>query len=118
MGRKKVCFNCRKAYSLGTDFNVKHSSSCPECGQQTTILQQNFRPPSSDDIKRWRVVEFLKDNGFIYQHIYKDITKRNGIVSSANYVEYPTTMNEAKDFVLRYKEQACDLSTSTKQADT
>jgi DNA-directed RNA polymerase subunit RPC12/RpoP len=118
MGRKKVCFNCRKAYSLGTDFTVKHSLSCPECGQQTTILQHNFRPPGSDDIKRWKVVEFLKDRGFIYQHIYKDITKKNGVVSYENYVDYPTTMNEAKDFVLIYKAQAYDLSKSTKPADT
>ena len=106
MGHKKVCFNCRKSFSLGTDYTIKHSAKCPDCGQPTSILQHTFRPPNRDDIKKWKVAEFLKDHGFIFQHIYKDINTKNGIVSAENYVEYPTTMEDAKDFVLKYKEQA------------
>jgi DNA-directed RNA polymerase subunit RPC12/RpoP len=109
MGHKKVCFNCKKAFSLGTDFSVKHGSTCPECGRQAFVLQHSFRPPSRDDNKAWKIVEFLKDHGFVYQHIYKDISKKNGIVSYENYADYPTTMDQAKEFVLKYRDQAVDV---------
>jgi DNA-directed RNA polymerase subunit RPC12/RpoP len=112
MGYKKVCFSCRKAFSLGTDFTVTHGSTCPECGHEAIVLQHSFRPPKRDDIARWKVVEFLRNNGFVYQHIYKDIRKKNGVVSYENYADYPTTMSEAKDFVREYKDQAVDLSKS------
>jgi hypothetical protein len=110
MGHKKVCFNCKKTFALPTDSNTTFSLTCPECGALTTIFNSKFRPPAKDNLKKWKVVEFLKDHGFVFQHIYKDISKKNGLVSSDNYVDYPTTMEEAKDFVLKYKEQAYDLS--------
>jgi hypothetical protein len=102
MGYKKVCFNCRKAFSLGTDFTIKHSSTCPECGDETSILDQKFKPPGNDDIKKWKVVEFLKNQGFIFQKVYSVI--KNG--SYSGQVKYPETMVEAKEFVIKYKDQA------------
>ncbi len=110
MGNKKVCFNCKKAFSLQTDASTLSNMTCPQCGGKTAIFNHKFKPPIKDDIKKWKVVEFLKDNGFIYQHVYKEINKKSGIVSKENYVDYPTTMNEAKEFVLKYKNQAYDLS--------
>lgn len=110
MGHKKVCFNCKKTFSLPSDATTSFSLTCPECGGQTTVFNHKFRPPDKGDIKKWKVVEFLKGHGFIYQHVYKDISKRSGIVSNENYVDYPSTMSEAKEFVLKYKDQAYDLS--------
>jgi predicted nucleic acid-binding Zn-ribbon protein len=106
MGYKKVCFNCRKAFSLGTDISVNHSSTCPECGKETFRLNHSFRPPSKDDLKKWEVVEFLKNHGFIYQHIYSEWTAKvyEGLVN------YPETMTEAKEFVVKYSSQAYDTA--------
>jgi hypothetical protein len=80
--------------------------TCPECGGQMTVLNQKFRPPKKADIKKWKIIEFLKDNGFVFQHVYKDYSKRNGLVTSDNYVDYPTTIEEAQDFIQKYREQA------------
>ena len=104
MGHKKVCFNCRKAFSLGTDLSVSHSSTCPECGKQTSRINHAFRPPSKDDLKKWEVAEYLKNHGFIYQHIY---SMRTGNVYCL--VDYPETIAEAKEFVIKYKSQAYDM---------
>ncbi len=71
-----------------------------------TVFNQKFRPPKKTDIKKWRIIEFLKDNGFVFQHVYKDYSKRNGLVTSDNYVDYPTTIEEAQDFIQKYREQA------------
>lgn len=105
MGYKKVCFNCRKALSISSDFTIKHSLTCPESGKQTTILSHLFRPPKQDDLKKWKVVEFLKDHGFLYQHIYEVYT---GSILSGQ-LQYPETMKEAKEFVVKYKDQAYQL---------
>jgi len=102
VGYKKVCFNCKKAFSLGTDFLVNHSATCPECGQRTAVLQHSFRPPRRDDTKKWEVVEFLKNNGFVYQHVYSTWTGK----TYEGLVNYPQTMAEAKAFVAKYKSQA------------
>ena len=71
------------------------------------MLNQKFQPPKKSDIKSWEVVKFLYENGFTYQHVYKDISKslRVDANSSENYVDYPTTMREAIEFVETYKEQ-------------
>ena len=106
MGSKKVCFKCRKTFSIRLDIKSTFSSTCPECNGQTTIFNHKFKPPTKNDIRKWKVVEFLKDHGFIFQHVYKDMNKINGSVSNQNYVEYPIKLDEAKDFVIKYKAQA------------
>ncbi len=68
-----------------------------------------FRPPKKADIKGWEIVKFLVEHGFFYQHIYKvvQVQKETGrIISMKEYVEYPKTMREAKDFVIKYQSQA------------
>lgn len=105
MGYKKVCFNCRKAFSITSDHTVKLSLTCPECGKQTNIFSHLFRPPKQDDLKKWNVVAFLKDHGFLYQHIYETYT--SSILSGQ--LQYPETMKEARDFVTKYKAQPYKL---------
>lgn len=105
MGYKKVCTNCRKSFSITLGHNIKPSLSCPECGGHTNILSHLFRPPKIDDLKKWKVVEFLIDHGFLYQHIYEEYTP--SILSGQ--LQYPETMKEAKDFVIKYKAQAYKL---------
>ena len=69
--------------------------------KETTIFNHKFRPPKQSDIKKWKLVEYLKNNGFVYQHILKEAEP-----GSFQEVSYPTTIEEAKEFVLKYKSQA------------
>jgi DNA-directed RNA polymerase subunit RPC12/RpoP len=97
MGYKKVCFNCRKAFTIS---NLS-SLACPECGGNTILFNHKFRPPKKDDFKKWDVVEFLKDEGFDYQHVYRKADDSNGYIS----VRFPETMKEAKEFATKYKKK-------------
>lgn len=90
MGHKKVCFSCRKAFSL-YDYEAKNVNlTCPECGVDTILLNHKFRPPKRDDLKKWQLAKFLVDNGFHFNHVYKD----------NRLIHYPTNMEDAKRFVV------------------
>lgn len=102
MGYKKVCFICRKAFSVYKNEAPKINPACPECGNPTTIFSHLFKPPKQTDIKKWKVVEFLKDHGFVYQRVYATYTK-SVLTGQAGY---PETMEEAKKFIADYKKQA------------
>lgn len=101
MGYKKVCFHCKKTFSIYQNNQEAVNLTCPNCGNKTTLFNHKFRPPRQDDVKQWKVVEFLKDNGFVYQHIYKH-------AEGGGYreVPYPNNLAEAKEFVKIYKSQA------------
>jgi predicted RNA-binding Zn-ribbon protein involved in translation (DUF1610 family) len=101
MGHKKVCFSCRKAFSIYKNNQEIINLTCPNCGSQTTLFNHKFRPPEQNDVKQWTLVEFLKENGFVYQHVYKQIDRGTCIE-----VEYPKDLEEAKEFVEMYKKQA------------
>jgi hypothetical protein len=105
MGHKIVCLDCRKSFSQGTDFEKIKEINCVECGKKMTLLPHRFRAPKSTDIKKWETVKYLISNGFVYQHIYKNIEIKNGIISYQNYANYPENIRDAKEFVEKYKEQ-------------
>ena len=93
MGHKKVCFTCRKAFSL-YNYDAKHVNLiCPECGLDTILLNHKFRPPKRDDLKQWQLAKFLVDHGFLFSHVYKDNIM----------IHYPKTMEEAEIFVIENK---------------
>ena len=107
MGYKNICLDCRKTFSLGTDFTKFRDSNCPNCGNKMTFVSHRFRPPKITDIKKWETVGYLVENGFRYHHIYKNISvSPNGLKSYSDYVEYPNNMGDAKEFVNKYKDQA------------
>jgi len=62
------------------------------------LMPHRFRPPKKDEKKKWDVVEFLVNEGFEYQHIYDE-----EIINT--YVSYPKTMKQAKEFVIKYRDQ-------------
>jgi len=101
MGYKKVCFQCNKAFSIYKNNQEKINLTCPNCGNKTTIFNHKFRPPKQGDTKSWKVVEFLKENGFIYQHVYEDTGG-----GCFREVSYPENLEEAKKFVETYKSHA------------
>ncbi len=97
MGYKLVCLSCKKAFNLESDYleSAKRSEKCPECGQMAVRYPHRFRPPKKSDDKRWEVVRFLYENGFVYEHITN--ADRSG------YEKYPETIKEAREFVERLK---------------
>jgi DNA-directed RNA polymerase subunit RPC12/RpoP len=73
MGYKVICLNCRKAFNISSDYNAHVPKKCPECSSQLVMFNHKFQPPKQSDIKAWKVVAFLYENGFNYQHVQKDI---------------------------------------------
>jgi hypothetical protein len=102
MGHKIVCLTCRKAFSNNLGY-LHAFGRCQECGGEYLYFNHKFRPPKRNDIKAWRVVKFLRENGFVYHHIkeYVPTTHSGYIVDTA----YPTNMKDAVLFVNRYKDQ-------------
>jgi hypothetical protein len=97
MGHKKVCFTCRKAFSIYKIEDRPVNLKCQQCGNDTTILYYTFKPPKIDDLKQWDLAKFYVDNGFIFQHVYD---------ANGHAVVYPRTMEEAKVFVEQYRRKA------------
>jgi hypothetical protein len=96
MGNKIVCISCKKVFNTGTDFAGHVPKSCGICGAKFILVNQKYKAPKLTDVKAWKLVEFLLENGFVYQHI----VKVNG-----EQVPYPKTMDDAKEFVAKYKSQ-------------
>jgi len=106
MGYKIVCFSCRKSFSEGRN-QLHVPEVCQECGGQFIRYDHKFRPPKTNDTNSWKVVEFLYDHGFVYQHIYETIFRdKDGLPKGyQNFVKYPENMIDARDFVIKYKDQ-------------
>ncbi len=92
---------CRKAFSVYQNKQEDINLTCPECGNKTTLFNHKFRPPKQNDVKQWKVVEFLKERGFVYQHVFKAADGGGQIE-----VSYPNSLEEAKEFIETYKSQA------------
>ncbi len=102
MGHKKVCLECKIAFNR--DFDSSGSElkyPCPECGKFLTLLPHRFSPPKKTENSKWEVVKLLVDNDFYYQHI-SDLETMDKTL----YVKYPDNLRDAKEFVIKYKNQA------------
>ena len=64
-------------------------------------LSRKFSAPKTTDVDQWKKVEFLVAHGFHFQSVYEQ--REDG---GRYKVDYPTTLAEAKTFVVTYKEQA------------
>lgn len=101
MGYKIVCLKCRKAFS--NNLGYKHNfGKCQECGSDYIYYNHKFRPPKRDNLKAWKVVSFLYQHGFTFQHVDKEYikTRQYGYML---YDKYPTNLKDAKSFVAKYK---------------
>ena|SRR5690554_4754214 len=106
MGHKKLCLECRLTQNRPFDSGSELTYTCPECGKPMILLPHRFRPPKKTDDKKWETVKYLIDNGFYYQHIYKEIEIKNEVTLYQNYAAYPENIRDAKEFVEKYKNQA------------
>lgn len=106
MGHKKVCLDCRESLNLDVSDYSAEKYPCAKCGKQMTLLPHRFRPPKKTDDKGWELVSFLIKNGFPFQHIYQEGSSEYFKKSTDNYVTYPQNIRDAKEFILKYKDQA------------
>ncbi len=98
-----VCFRCRKQFERNWDGKANFKE-CPECGDKTIRYDHKFRIPKISDDAQWKKVELLRDHGFYFQRVYDFIEK-----GSYQYASYPKDLNEAKEFVNKYKQFSIDL---------
>ena len=93
-----VCFGCRKSFKLPVSTG---SRLCPQCRRPMEMLSRKFSAPKSADIAQWKKVQFLVEHGFRFYSVYRDVES-----GGKQSVRYPTTLAEAKDFVVVFREQA------------
>jgi hypothetical protein len=93
-----VCFACRKSFKLPVSSGPR---LCPQCRCPMEMLSRKFSAPRSADIAQWKKVQFLVEHGFRFYSVY-EATASGGKQS----VRYPSTLEEAKDFVVVFREQA------------
>lgn len=89
-----VCFECRKVFRKPSRDEAR---ICPECSNTLIVLSRKFKAPKKSNIEEWKVIEFIVKSGFTYHTIHF----KNG-----QQAKYPKTMNEAKEFVIRYRNSA------------
>lgn len=96
-----ACFECRKSFKRQVNFleEISIELPCPDCGKAATNLGRHFKPPKKSDAKQWTKVKYLVEHGFYFQKIR---------VTSGHHdtVPYPETLEEAKEFVVKYKQYA------------
>lgn len=99
MGFKLVCNDCRVSFSIGNDNQVEYSKKCRNCGENAHLVHHKFKPPKKSDKKSWEIVEFLISHGFDFSSAYVPLTDCQGQYLGNLRVDYPKTMEEAKEFV-------------------
>ncbi len=95
---KFACFNCRKSFERNVAC-IENTMACPECKKKAFRYDHKFRPPKKEDDKQWKLVQFLKENGFYFQRILKKDGSR---------AVYPENLREAAVFVKEYADQAIE----------
>ncbi len=98
-----ACLDCKKVFKRPVEF--PHSKEddvkkCQHCGSCAYNVGRNFHAPKQSDDKAWALVDFLIRNGFVFQKVYEHI--ENGSVK----IPYPKSLEEAREFVKKYKDQA------------
>ena len=97
-----ACLNCRKSFKRHSEALPKDypsQLSCSECNSITYNLGRNFKPPKKSDIKQWEKIKYLISHGFFFQKIRTE-------PNSNDSIPYPKTLEEAKEFVIKYKDYA------------
>lgn len=101
-----ACFDCQKPFKREFDLSKEYplTLTCPNCGGVSHNFGRHFKAPKKTDDTQWKKVKFLFDNGFNFQKIYDQ--SRGG-----EHVSYPETMEQAKEFVVKYQTYALNRNT-------
>lgn len=96
-----ACFDCCKSFKREFHLpdGVPLELKCPDCGGLSHNLGRHFKPPKKTDKRQWEKVKFLFEHGFRFQKIRVN-------PESNDTVPYPETLEQAKEFVVKYKEYA------------
>ena len=97
-----TCFECRCTFKREFEKEV-FLRKCPTCEGDALMMDIRFRPPKKRDDKQWKKVEFLVSHGFLFQKVYC----KEGPVWYRE--KYPSTLEQAKEFVVKYKDQAFEV---------
>ena len=66
-----ACFDCRKVFHATMEWDKVERRTvdfpCPECKQPMHSMGLDFKAPKQQDIRQWRKVKMLYDNGFTYR---------------------------------------------------
>jgi len=93
-----ACFGCRRSFKRSVAYGAKdYVKRCPHCGGRAIDLGRHFKAPKASDTEQWRKVKYLVAAGFFFQHVRNEKTGQ---------VPYPETLQEAREFVDRYRAQA------------
>jgi len=96
-----ACFSCCKSFKRELDLaeECPMMLRCPECGGSAHNFGRHFKAPKKLDKKQWDNIRFLFEHGFRFQKIRVNIDHHDT-------VPYPETLEEAKEFVVTYKDYA------------
>lgn len=101
-----TCFSCLSTYKRPFDQQI-YVRKCPKCSNHAVQMDIRFKPPKKSDIQQWKKVKFLVEHGFYFQKIYR---KENDLWCRERY---PQTLEQAKEFVIEFKDQALLREIST-----
>ena len=73
-------------------------------------LNRKFSAPKSNDLPQWKKVQYLVNNGFLFQSVY-EVKNENGEYAGHYKVSYPKTLEDAIEFVAKFKAQAVHANT-------
>lgn len=96
-----ACLDCHKSFKRGFNLAEEYpvTLTCPNCGGNAHNLGRHFKAPKRTDKKQWAKVQFLLEYGFFFQKIYDNS-------NAGELVPYPDTLEQAKEFVVKYKAYA------------
>ena len=97
-----ACLKCKTAHKRhveGSPIDYPLTMECPICKEKMYRVGRHFKAPKKNDSAQWRKVEFLIEHGFLFQKIRPNS-------GSYDSVPYPETLEQAKEFVVKYKEWA------------
>jgi hypothetical protein len=93
-----ACFRCQRSFKRAL-VDAEFTKVCPRCRGQAIRVGRHFKAPRKDDRAQWEKVRFLVAHGFLFQHVYA--SPRGG-----EQIPYPTNLDDARQFVLRFRAQA------------
>ncbi len=100
-----ACLTCRKSFKRGKPAAKEFfpdTMPCPNCGRLALNFGRHFKAPKKNDDAQWKKVRYLAEHGFWFQRIH--IGEK-----AENVVPYPDTLEQARDFVEKYKEHALTI---------
>ena len=94
-----ACLDCCKSFKRRLEKAIRDPEHmvCPDCGGKAYNFGRHFKPPKKTDKKQWQKIRYLFENGFRFQKI-------RPVKNSIDSIPYPKTLEEAKEFIVKYKE--------------